>query len=122
MERGERIRSLIRGLEFPADLQAAVAEAYRKLEAQYGQGVDVAVRSSATAEDLPDASFAGQQETYLNIRGVEDLLDACQRCFASSSPTAPSPTARTRASTTSPSPCPSPCRRWSARTSRPAAS
>jgi len=83
MERGSRIRSLIRGLEFPADLQGAIAEAYRKLEAQYGQGVDVAVRSSATAEDLPDASFAGQQETYLNIRGVEDLLDACQRCFAS---------------------------------------
>ncbi|HCU68953.1 MAG TPA: phosphoenolpyruvate synthase, partial [Desulfomicrobium sp.] len=63
MERGSRIRSLIRGLEFPADLQGAIAEAYRKLETQYGQGVDVAVRSSATAEDLPDASFAGQQET-----------------------------------------------------------
>jgi len=83
MERGSRIRSLIRSLEFPADLREAVTGAYRKLEERYGANVDVAVRSSATAEDLPDASFAGQQETYLNIRGPEDLLDACQRCFAS---------------------------------------
>ncbi len=83
MERGSRIRALIRGLEIPADLQGAIIEAYRKLEDTYGPNVDVAVRSSATAEDLPDASFAGQQETYLNIRGAEDLLDACQRCFAS---------------------------------------
>jgi pyruvate,water dikinase len=83
MERGSRIRALIRNLEIPADLQSAIIRAYRKLEAAYGPNVDVAVRSSATAEDLPDASFAGQQETYLNIRGAEDLLDACQRCFAS---------------------------------------
>jgi len=83
MERGSRIRSLIRGLEFPRDLRESVASAYRRLEDMYGTNVDVAVRSSATAEDLPDASFAGQQETYLNIRGAEDLLDACQRCFAS---------------------------------------
>ena len=60
-----------------------IASAYGKLEEEYGKNVDVAVRSSATAEDLPDASFAGQQDTYLNIRGVEDLVDACQRCFAS---------------------------------------
>lgn len=83
MERGSRIRALIRNLEIPADLQSAIVQAYRRLEEQYGPNVDVAVRSSATAEDLPDASFAGQQETYLNIRGVEDLLDSCQRCFAS---------------------------------------
>lgn len=83
MERGSRIRSLIRGLEFPRDLRESVASAYRRLEDMYGKNVDVAVRSSATAEDLPDASFAGQQETYLNIRGADDLLDACQRCFAS---------------------------------------
>ncbi|MBU4523854.1 MAG: phosphoenolpyruvate synthase [Desulfomicrobium sp.] len=83
MERGSRIRALIRNLEIPADLQGAIIQAYRKLEETYGPNVDVAVRSSATAEDLPDASFAGQQETYLNIRGAEELLEACQRCFAS---------------------------------------
>ncbi len=83
MERGSRIRSVIRALEFTPELRSAVSEAYRRLEEQYGKNVDVAVRSSATAEDLPDASFAGQQESYLNIRGLEDLLDACQRCFAS---------------------------------------
>ncbi|MGE4293680.1 MAG: phosphoenolpyruvate synthase [Desulfovibrio sp.] len=82
-ERGARVRRLIRSLEFPADLRQAIGEAYARLEQEYGEGCDVAVRSSATAEDLPDASFAGQQETYLNIRGLEDLLEACQRCFAS---------------------------------------
>ncbi|WP_022661436.1 phosphoenolpyruvate synthase [Paucidesulfovibrio longus] len=82
-ERGARVRRLIRGLEFPQDLREAIGEAYKRLEQEYGEGCDVAVRSSATAEDLPDASFAGQQETYLNIRGLEDLLEACQRCFAS---------------------------------------
>ncbi|MDO9582277.1 MAG: phosphoenolpyruvate synthase [Desulfomicrobium sp.] len=83
MERGSRIRALIRNLEIPVDLQGAIIQAYRKMEEAYGPNVDVAVRSSATAEDLPDASFAGQQETYLNIRGAEELLEACQRCFAS---------------------------------------
>jgi pyruvate,water dikinase len=82
-ERGSRIRNLIRGLAFPEDLRQAIVTAYRRLEAEYGRNCDVAVRSSATAEDLPDASFAGQQETYLNIRGPEDLIEACQRCFAS---------------------------------------
>jgi pyruvate,water dikinase len=53
------------------------------MEEMYGKNVDVAVRSSATAEDLPDASFAGQQETYLNIYGYEEIIDACKRCFAS---------------------------------------
>ncbi|MDD3620652.1 MAG: phosphoenolpyruvate synthase [Desulfobulbaceae bacterium] len=82
-ERGEKVRGIIRNAEFPQDLRDAVIEAYRKMEKEYGEGVDVAVRSSATAEDLPDASFAGQQETYLNIRGPEALIDACKRCFAS---------------------------------------
>ena len=82
-ERGQRVRSLVRSLPIPDDIQRAIAEAYAKLEGEYGKMVDVAVRSSATAEDLPDASFAGQQDTFLNIRGVEDLLDSCRRCFAS---------------------------------------
>ncbi|WP_286820008.1 phosphoenolpyruvate synthase, partial [Desulfobacter sp. UBA2225] len=82
-ERGARVRNLIRSLEFPGEVYKEIASAYGKLEEEYGKNVDVAVRSSATAEDLPDASFAGQQDTYLNIRGVEDLVDACQRCFAS---------------------------------------
>jgi pyruvate,water dikinase len=82
-ERGEKVRKIIRTAEFPEDLRAAIIKAYNKMEAEYGEGVDVAVRSSATAEDLPDASFAGQQETYLNIRGPEALIDACKRCFAS---------------------------------------
>lgn len=81
--RGRRVRTLVRNLELPEDLQQAIITAYRKLEQEYGTHVDVAVRSSATAEDLPDASFAGQQETYLNIHGEEEVLDACKRCFAS---------------------------------------
>ncbi len=82
-ERGRKAREIIRTAEFPADLRDAILAAYRKMEEEYGEGVDVAVRSSATAEDLPDASFAGQQETYLNIRGADALIDACKRCFAS---------------------------------------
>lgn len=82
-ERGAKVREIIQNAEFPADLQEAIIAAYRKMEAQYGENVDVAVRSSATAEDLPDASFAGQQDTYLNICGPEALIDACKRCFAS---------------------------------------
>ncbi|MFA6499160.1 MAG: phosphoenolpyruvate synthase [Desulfurivibrionaceae bacterium] len=81
--RGEKARDIIRTAEFPDDLRKAVLESYQKMEEMYGPSVDVAVRSSATAEDLPDASFAGQQETYLNIRGPEQLIDACRRCFAS---------------------------------------
>jgi len=60
-----------------------IEEFLKSMEKEYGESVDVAVRSSATAEDLPDASFAGQQETYLNIRGYDALIDACKRCFAS---------------------------------------
>jgi pyruvate,water dikinase len=82
-ERGEKARSIIRNAEFPEDLTRAICRSYEKLEDKYGPGVDVAVRSSATAEDLPDASFAGQQETYLNVRGKEAVIDACKRCFAS---------------------------------------
>ncbi len=82
-ERGEKVRSIIRNAEFPDDLRQAIIDAYRKMEEEYGENVDVAVRSSATAEDLPDASFAGQQDTYLNICGPDALIDACKRCFAS---------------------------------------
>jgi len=64
-------------------LRLEIAQAYTQLEAEYGSGVAVAVRSSATAEDLPTASFAGQHESFLNIRGAEDLFEACRRCFAS---------------------------------------
>ncbi|GAB4201494.1 MAG: phosphoenolpyruvate synthase [Coleofasciculaceae cyanobacterium] len=110
--RGKQARSLILNTPFPQELQDAIANAYLKLcvseappkEERYGYTtklcdrfdpeyqeqckqesvtVDVAVRSSATAEDLPDASFAGQQETYLNVFGVQDVIDACHRCFAS---------------------------------------
>ncbi|MFT4310497.1 MAG: phosphoenolpyruvate synthase [Candidatus Woesearchaeota archaeon] len=82
-ERGAKVRDLIRNLEFPSELRQAIIEAYSNLEKQYGSQVDVAVRSSATAEDLPDASFAGQQDTYLNIHGPDSVIDACKRCFAS---------------------------------------
>ena len=110
--RGKQARSLLLNTPFPQELQDAIANAYLKLcvseappkEERYGYTtelcdrfdpeyqeqckqesvtVDVAVRSSATAEDLPDASFAGQQETYLNVFGVQDVIDACHRCFAS---------------------------------------
>ncbi len=83
MRRGEIVRKIIRTAPIPDDLSKAIVKAYAKMEAEYGKDVDVAVRSSATAEDLPDASFAGQQETYLNIRGKDHLLDACKKCFAS---------------------------------------
>jgi pyruvate, water dikinase len=80
---GRRVRSSILAAELPAPLVRGVSEAYQRLEAQYGPNCDVAVRSSATAEDLPEASFAGQQETYLNIHGSAMLLDAVKRCYAS---------------------------------------
>ena len=64
-------------------LRAQVVDAYRQLEREAGKGVAVAVRSSATAEDLPTASFAGQHESFLNVRGPKDLFEACRRCFAS---------------------------------------
>ncbi|RMG29872.1 MAG: phosphoenolpyruvate synthase, partial [Gammaproteobacteria bacterium] len=81
--RGARARALVYGAPLPEALQQEILEAYHRLQEEYGEGLSVAVRSSATAEDLPTASFAGQQETYLNIRGDEHLLDAVRRCFAS---------------------------------------
>lgn len=101
---GKQARTLILNTPFPEELEAAITEAYSQLcqrysidfEAcdrfegedkelchKYTYNVDVAVRSSATAEDLPDASFAGQQETYLNVHGFQSVLDACHKCFAS---------------------------------------
>ena len=65
------------------ELRQQIAASYRNLEEQYGSGVAVAVRSSATAEDLPTASFAGQHESFVNIRGETDVFEACRRCFAS---------------------------------------
>ncbi len=82
-ERGAKVRHIIETAEFPDDLRQAIAEGYAKMEEEYGKDVDVAVRSSATAEDLPDASFAGQQETYLNIHGMDALIHNCRKCFAS---------------------------------------
>ena len=103
-QRGEQARNLILKTPFPVELQQAIANAYFKLGERYrlerqisdrvipiqkkrvqrkGQNIDVAVRSSATAEDLPDASFAGQQETYLNVSGIQNVLAACHKCFAS---------------------------------------
>jgi pyruvate, water dikinase len=104
-ERGRQARAMILHTPFPPELETAIIEAYTKLCERYGAnnndicdrltsheleayrdyncGVDVAVRSSATAEDLPDASFAGQQETYLNVYGIKPVLEACHRCFAS---------------------------------------
>jgi len=81
--RGKKARDLIIGAGIPDDLWAEIETAYDRLCEQYGPDIDVAVRSSATAEDLPTASFAGQQETYLNIRGYHSLREACSKCFAS---------------------------------------
>jgi pyruvate,water dikinase len=82
-KRGKQIRELFLTASFPADLRQAILGAYGELCERYGGGKqEVAVRSSATAEDLADASFAGQQDTYLNVRGL-GILDACRRCFAS---------------------------------------
>ena len=82
--RGYRIRELIKGGEFPPEIEDLIKEYYDKLSERYKtHAVDVAVRSSATAEDLPDASFAGQQETYLNVVGAENVLTAIKNCFAS---------------------------------------
>lgn len=80
---GHKVRQLILHAEIPDDLKNAIETAYKKLGEEYFENPDVAVRSSATAEDLPDASFAGQQETYLNVQGITALLDSCRRCFAS---------------------------------------
>jgi pyruvate, water dikinase len=84
MKRGEKVRKTIMAGKFPKDLEKEILEAYIKLSSDYGvKATDVAVRSSATAEDLPDASFAGQQDTYLNIKGGKYIIDAVKRCVAS---------------------------------------
>jgi pyruvate,water dikinase len=81
---GKAIRRLFLHARLPKELDEMISVAYRELCSRYGTcDVDVAVRSSATAEDLPDASFAGQQETFLNIRGEKQLMKACLRCYAS---------------------------------------
>ncbi|MHA7221796.1 phosphoenolpyruvate synthase [Arthrobacter sp. RHLT1-20] len=81
---GEAVRELFLDSEFPEDIAESIRSRYRELGDRAGlQKLSVAVRSSATAEDLPDASFAGQQETFLNVAGERELLDACRRCYAS---------------------------------------
>lgn len=81
---GEAIRTLMLSGKMPDQLKTEIAQGYRTMESEYGTpSVDVAVRSSATAEDLPDASFAGQQESYLNVRGETMLIEHIKRCFAS---------------------------------------
>ncbi|OGI80704.1 phosphoenolpyruvate synthase [Candidatus Nomurabacteria bacterium RIFCSPHIGHO2_02_FULL_41_52] len=81
--RGKKVREAILEAVLPQNLQDAVARSYEKLGEKYGKNSDVAVRSSATAEDLPGASFAGQQETYLNVHGIENILIATKKCIAS---------------------------------------
>ena len=83
-EAGGSIRAAISAGDWPEAAEAAIREAYQELSERAGQSnLSVAVRSSATAEDLPEASFAGQQETYLNVTGGDDLLTACRNCYAS---------------------------------------
>lgn len=81
---GKAVRELILNEPLPPELEVEIVDAYRELSEKYGENsIDVAVRSSATAEDLPDASFAGQQESFLNIRGDLSLLIHVRKCFAS---------------------------------------
>ncbi|MCX6013460.1 MAG: PEP-utilizing enzyme, partial [Chloroflexi bacterium] len=83
-EAGEAIRGMFLSGEIPQDLADLIKQYYRELSLKYKlNNVSVAVRSSATAEDLPDASFAGQQETFLNISGEKQLMDACRHCYSS---------------------------------------
>jgi pyruvate, water dikinase len=82
--KAKAVRQAILKADFPEDLEKDIVKSYEKLSKEFRRkNVDVAVRSSATAEDLPDASFAGQQDTYLNVEGPEELLDSCKRCMAS---------------------------------------
>ena len=82
-ERAQRAHDMVEQAALPADLEQEILSAYRALQERYGQGVSLAVRSSATAEDLPSASFAGQHETVLNVCGEQALLNAYRRCIAS---------------------------------------
>jgi pyruvate,water dikinase len=81
--RAAKAREIIYKAMDTGPIREQIVEAYRRLEREAGTGVAVAVRSSATAEDLPTASFAGQHESFLNVRGAKDLFEACRRCFAS---------------------------------------
>lgn len=81
--RGHAARAAIIETPLPAELKVAILDAYRRLTARLGREPEMAVRSSATAEDLPEASFAGAAETFLNVRGPENLLRAVHQCFAS---------------------------------------
>ena len=81
--RAARAREIVYAARPPAAIEAEILDALAKLTAEYGDALTVAVRSSATAEDLPNASFAGQHDTYLNIRGPAAVLDAVRHCFAS---------------------------------------
>ncbi len=84
MARGKKVRDVILKAQVPREIEKEIIKSYKKLSRESGESyTDVAVRSSATAEDLPDASFAGQQETYLNVRGEKAILEACKKCFAS---------------------------------------
>jgi pyruvate,water dikinase len=80
---GKKARQWVYGAGLPQVLQEEIAQAYQALVEQYGDDLSLAVRSSATAEDLPNASFAGQQDSYLNVSGLESLFEACRCCFAS---------------------------------------
>ncbi|MBV1915093.1 MAG: phosphoenolpyruvate synthase [Pseudomonadales bacterium] len=79
----KKARDIVHGCELPEDLRAAILQSYEKLKQEYGDDISLAVRSSATAEDSPEASFAGQNDSYLNISSEEALLDAYKRCLAS---------------------------------------
>ncbi|MFA4936960.1 MAG: phosphoenolpyruvate synthase [Patescibacteria group bacterium] len=82
--RGQAVRQLIMTVHWPKDLEQAIRKEYRNLSKTFGvKATDVAVRSSATAEDLPDASFAGQQETYLHIKGEQEVMIAAKKCISS---------------------------------------
>ncbi|MEE9491994.1 MAG: phosphoenolpyruvate synthase [Gammaproteobacteria bacterium] len=81
--RGEKARDIVYGAGLPDSVREQILSAFHQLQAQYSGNISVAVRSSATAEDLPNASFAGQQDSYLNIKTDEQLLETCRRCFAS---------------------------------------
>ncbi|WP_438364170.1 phosphoenolpyruvate synthase [Zobellia laminariae] len=82
-EIGASVRKAILDTELPKDLKDAIEEGYDALSKKYKGDISLAVRSSATAEDLPTASFAGQQDSYLNVKGIDELVDACKRCYAS---------------------------------------
>ena len=82
-EKTAEVRKLIIQAKMPSDLKEEIALGYRTMEKEYGKNVDVAVRSSATAEDLPDASFAGEHETFLNVRGIEEVIKHTQKAMAS---------------------------------------